>query len=156
MCDKSRVRRRVRWQTVLPLLVAILLLFALPATAGRNARIPNVRILPCKSIVLANGPSGKYYKCAGAYNGRVPHTAAKLALLVANSGVPKGSTFELKFLNTKTKDELTSPLILGPVRYNPGLFQVSFDGPFPQGLSMTVQPVYKHKPVPVPAIIRFT
>ena len=155
MCDKTCVRR-VRWQVVLPGLGAIMLLCALPAIAGRDAALPSVRITPCKSIVLATGPSGKYYKCTGVYNFGVPHTSAKLALLIANSGVPKGSTFELKFLDTKTKDELTSSLTLGPVHYNPGLFQVTFDGPFPQGLSMTVQPVYKGKPIPAPAIIRFT
>jgi hypothetical protein len=146
----------VRWQAIVVALGAIGLLCALPATAGRNAGAPNIRITPCKSIILANGPSGKYYKCTGVYNFGVPHTAAKLALLISNSGVPKGSSFELQFLDTKTKDELTSPLTLGPVRYNPGLYQVTFDGPFPQGLSMTVQPVYKGKPIPTPAIIRFT
>jgi hypothetical protein len=142
-----------RW--VLPVVAAVALLLALPAGASRSAA-PRVTITACRSIVLASGPTGKYYKCTSVYSFGVPHTAKKLALLVANSGFPKGAKFQLAFLDGKTKQPLTSPVAFGPVRFDPGLWNLSFNGPFQAGVSMSVQPTYKGKAIQQATIVAFT
>jgi hypothetical protein len=128
---------------------------ALPAGARLSAA-PRVTVTACRSIVLASGPSGKYYKCTSVYTFGVPHAAAKLALLVSNSGFPQGAKFQLAFVDSKTKQPLTSPVTFGPIRFDPGLWSLSFSGPFQKGLSMSVQPTYKGKPIERAAIVSFT
>jgi hypothetical protein len=134
--------------------LALGLVIALPAGASRTAA-PRVTITACKDIVLAGGPQGKYYKCTSVYSLGVPHTAAKLGLLIANSGFPKGAKFQLTFRDGKTKQELTSPVTFGPVRFDPGLWKLTFDGPFTARLSMTVQPTYKGKPIQAATLVSF-
>ena len=153
MWEKGRVRRR----SAIPVLatLALALSAALPAGGSVHAA-PRVTITACKRIVLVSSPQGKYYKCTSAYSFGVPHAATKLALLVSNVGFPKGSKFQLRFLNSKTKQALTSPVTFGPVRFDPGLWSLTFDGPFQAGLSMSVQPMFNGKPIQTPALVLFT
>jgi hypothetical protein len=148
----------VRQRLAIPVLaaLALALMLALPAGATRTAAAPRVTITACKSIILVSGPQGKYYKCTSVYTFGVPHTSTKLGLLVSNAGFPKGSKFSLSFLNSKTKQELASSVNFGPIRFDPGLWNLTFNGPFPAGLSMSVQPMYQGKPIQTPTLISFT
>ena len=101
------------------------------SSASRTAAGPKVNIVACKSVVLIKSGSSSYYKCMGQFGLGIPHTLKNIAFLVYNMGFPKGSFFTLNFLNNATGQPLTSPLKLGPIKFDPGLWRVGFNGPFP-------------------------
>ena len=101
------------------------------SSASRVAAGPKVSIVACKSVVLVKSGSTSYFKCMGQFGLGIPHTLKSIAFLVTNMGFPHGSSMTLNFLNSATGQPLTSPLKLGPIKFDPGLWRVGFNGPFP-------------------------
>src|SRR5436309_15176969 len=112
-------------RVAVPAFASLALVAPLPAGALRGAA-PTIEITACKAVVLVSGAGANYYRCTGVYASGVPHAAKRFALLVRNRGFPTGSRFQLRFLDDKTRQQLASPLTLGPVDYDPGLWKVTF------------------------------
>jgi hypothetical protein len=142
---------------VAALAVAALAVAALIGTArsGAAAKTPTIRMTACKDVVDKKDKRGSYWYCTGVYSFGIPHTAPKMAFLIEAAGFAKGSSFNLNFLDAKTKEPLTSPIRFGPVRYDPGTWRLGFTGPFPQ-VTMLITVTYQGKQLPETHLFRFT
>ncbi len=125
------------------------------ALAGgtRSGATPSIGIVACKDAKIVTQGTSRYWKCLGQFGLGIPHTSKKIAFLISNKGIPKGSFFTLNFVDAKTKQPITNPLKLGPVRYDPGLWEVTFNGPF-SAFSLEVDATFTGKTIGT-AIFRF-
>lgn len=143
-------------RTPLSIAVSVLALAGASAAlaAGTTSRAaPTIGIVACKDAKIVSQGASRYWKCLGQFGLGVPHTSQKVAFLVSNKGIPKGSFVTLNFVDAQTKQPVTSPLRLGPIRYDPGLFAVTFNGPF-STFSMEIDATLKGKTIGS-AVFRF-
>lgn len=117
---------------------------------------PSASMVACRNVVKVPLQSGGFYfKCVGPYTLGIPHTVKSVQFLLGNKGMAKGSTMTLNLLDARTNQPVARPLTLGPIQFDPGLWKITFFGPFPV-FTLKVQIVYQGRPLAQTFLFRFT
>jgi hypothetical protein len=128
----------------------------LAATAGSAPLAPTVSLVACQNIVKVPLQSGGFYfKCVGPYTLGIPHTVKKVGFLLGNKGFAKGSSMTMNLLDAASGRPVAKPLVLGPIQFDPGLWNITFFGPFPR-FTMKITITYQGKTLPQQFLFRFT